>query len=262
MATIRKNTQDNKEINHDDKIDQVNVYFMRHGFSCANAASRYSTHFGSALTTLFKRDPPLTEWGASMNKSDRSLVRLINKIEPDIVICSPLLRAIETAYWSTRNTKYKGKIYVVPFIGEIPNKLATNKPRTIITQKERLKSLSVKLSKIDFSYVKPGYREINGYFTPSYRNFIKWLQSQLFTFNHTGRVLKVIAVSHGTFLRRSLEYCKHTECNIKNNSVILQVFKTKRHSNLLHPPVAGSAIFDGLRYEGDPKDIGTKSCKL
>ena len=262
MATIRKNKKDNKEINHDDKIDQVNVYFMRHGFSCANAASRYSTHFGSALTTLLKRDPPLTEWGAAMNKSDPGLAELINKIEPDIVICSPLLRAIETAYWSTRNTKYKGKIYVVPFIGEMPNKLPTNNPRTISNQKEKLKKLSVKLSKIDFSYVKPGNKETNGYFMPSYKKFIEWLQSQLFTFEHTGRVLKVIAVSHGTFLRRSLEYCKYAECRIKNNSVILQIFKTKSHSKLLHPPVFGSVSFDGIRYEGNPKDIGIERCKL
>lgn len=258
---IRKHTTD-----EENPIEQVKVYFMRHGFSCANAATRFSNHFASAATTLLNKDPPLTQWGQMQNREDAHLIHLLNEIQPDAVLCSPLLRAIETAYWSTRGTSYKGKIYVIPYVGETPSAIPTNNPRSIARQKEKLKKLGINVNKIDYTYVMPKTTHADGYSNPSYRKFMNFLESNLFTFNKQKRTptLNLIVVSHGSFLNRSLRYCQQVKggCSIKNNSVILQIFKTKKDSQLLGHPVMGKVEFKGLRYEGDPSLIGIERCSI
>lgn len=124
----------------------INFCFVRHGYSCSNALS--SLQKNNVITLNERRkfagnsnekdiqpliDPELTPIGvdASINngciisKIIKSLYKLTGKEHlkidrMNIVGCSPLIRAMETAYYMTRKwNNPPNKIYVFPLLREI-----------------------------------------------------------------------------------------------------------------------------------------------
>lgn len=120
------------------------MYFIRHGFSCANA-----THNNTHNDVLHHRkylDPVLANTGVSDSKSMRSVTK---KLKYDIVCASTLNRAIETALLMFPNDT----IHVIPYAKEI-RKTQDNTAQTIKAKQAFLKKMYPKeYHRIDFSRV-------------------------------------------------------------------------------------------------------------
>lgn len=117
------------------------IIFVRHGYSCSNAISHLvnssiinlsdaksfvKTVFNSDIKAL--DDPVLTNLGVNasihngciINKVLKSLDYNLNIDKINIIGCSPLIRAMETAYYMSRKwINPPTKIYVFPFLREI-----------------------------------------------------------------------------------------------------------------------------------------------
>jgi hypothetical protein len=167
--------------------------FVRHGYSCTNAMSHLvesgivkftdanqflkyrdntKTVFDSDIHPL--DDPVLTNLGvdASMHNGrivNKLLKTLLNINKINIIGCSPLIRAMETAYYMSRKwVNPPNKIYVLPFLREIDErssdkfsemsiKKINTSPgysmKSLPEQKAYLKKLGI-LDFFDFSFVE------------------------------------------------------------------------------------------------------------
>src|SRR3989338_11272000 len=99
---------------------RIDIYFIRHGLSCANLVKKFS-RIPFKHTTY--SDPELSTAGQAMTilngRSLRTYFRN-NQIHIDLVGSSTLVRAIETAYYlfnSDRGASVN-TIYALPFIAE------------------------------------------------------------------------------------------------------------------------------------------------
>ena len=100
---------------HDNKVDTddrlITIYWIRHGYSCANAVQDVGG-WQKYLHTLVK-DPLLTDTGISNAKAVGTYLKE-QEIQVDLVLCSNLKRAMETAlYLFPRH-----EVISVPYIGE------------------------------------------------------------------------------------------------------------------------------------------------
>jgi broad specificity phosphatase PhoE len=165
----------------------INFVFIRHGESCQQLVSQIKD--SKKRHELFNKytDPTLSDTGVQNSiLAGRELKKTLNKdfgIKSfDIIGCSPMLRAIETVHYMTKEspTKYNKPIFVFPFLreskeGDTIKKLDASWPmKSIEEQKEYLKTEGI--DNISFYYVRnllarsqPGNIE----------NFIKWLSSNL-----------------------------------------------------------------------------------
>jgi len=107
----------------------IRVLFTRHGFSCANAKKYYGGMMGR-IQKAGIRDPPLTNYAIKDIIEARGEIHDLG--EPDIVMSSVLLRAIQTAHYMYPNKT----VYVAPFIKEIGFGI-DNKPDDPRTQTEK-----------------------------------------------------------------------------------------------------------------------------
>lgn len=167
--------------------------FVRHGYSCTNAmghlaksniikssdakqfleySDKTKTVFNSNIQPL--NDPVLTNIGVDASIHNGSVInkllqKLVNINKINIIACSPLIRAMETAYYMSRKwVNPPNKIYVLPFLREIDerssNKFSETSIQKINTvpgysmksideQKAYLKKLGI-LHFFDFSFVE------------------------------------------------------------------------------------------------------------
>jgi broad specificity phosphatase PhoE len=119
--TANNNSNKNKIIRPSifDKI--LNVYFIRHGNSCANAVTEIAkpnpiTKWSSIITET----PDLTEIGIIDAKTVSENLKTYfetNNVKIDKIFSSSLLRAIETAYIINNKLKLN-KIHITPYIKE------------------------------------------------------------------------------------------------------------------------------------------------
>ena len=155
------------------------MYFIRHGFSCANA-----THNNTNNDVLHHEkylDPALSNTGVSDSKSMRDVTK---KMKYDIVCASSLNRAIETALLMfPRDT-----IHVIPYAKEI-RKTQDNTAQTIRSKKAFFKKMYPKdYHRIDFSRVNDENRN-------------KWSFTKCMRFVRTAfGGSKVALVTHSLFM--------------------------------------------------------------
>jgi len=160
------------------------LYIFRHGLSYANAVKEHSKIKG-LLLYKFLRDPALTRHGIQCCQKNSNL-------NVDIVLCSSLKRAIETAYY-TFPTK---EIFVCPYLCEThPGLENTPLPDKILTR-------------VNYKYVEnhPGRNK------SSITKFKNFFESKIDKSN-----IKVAIVCHGTLMRKSLKL----DHKPLNNSVYL-----------------------------------------
>lgn len=184
-------------------IENVNFCFVRHGYSCSNALKPLVKNDVINIDDrklLSNNDPELTPIGVDASTNNGCVIgKIIKKIytltdkqelnieKINIVGCSPLIRAMETAYYMTRKwNNPPNKIYVFPLLREIDessdNKYS-EKSRMVIDQtpgyamksineqKAYLKQLGI-LDFFDFTFVEsfPGLRKEPG----DIIKFISW----------------------------------------------------------------------------------------
>jgi broad specificity phosphatase PhoE len=223
------------------KVEFINLYFIRHGYSCANYKKDIARNFLEKLIFFFTKpkDPHLTDKGIEDLKNYKK--RLCDKIpKPDIIFSSYLLRAMQTASYLFPNRK----INIAPHVGEIgygrdntPNKPSIqyknfrterNKNRSILLypylgekkfetdKKRRLNDLDNLFKNYKIKVDKP----IN-----DFKKFLIWFNQYIQ--NSSKKINNIVVVSHGNYMKklfRSLNIDINKDVNNKpNNASIIKI---------------------------------------
>lgn len=174
----------------------LNIFFIRHGLSCSNVL--HYTHPHASIINTCNKDPFLSTMG--VNQSKKSSVFLAKKIPSfDIVLSSPLIRAIETGLCMFPNNI----VEISPYICEIRNSLE-NIPFSQKKQIDRLSSKNESYKQVKFCYNTPGLTDNN------LKKFIKYLLQ-----NYDVESKNIAVITHSLFLMKILK----TKDKMKNNSV-------------------------------------------
>lgn len=162
----------------------IKIHFIRHGESQANVIQKFARPFHTCIM-----DPRLTKKGIQCTKQT---------VMPDvdIVCCSTLLRAKETA----RLNFPESHIYVLPCIKELGIGL-DNMPKKFTKQYDSFENLS------KFIHVPKD---------SNCKNFLDYLQK----FSKSKDSLTVALFTHKRFI------AKHTdEKNAKNNQIVTKIYE-------------------------------------
>lgn len=171
-------------------MSKINVYFIRHGFSYANA-----THFGYSTNDYTKfMDSPLTHIG--LNYSELSGIKLQKKFNKsktkiDSVYSSTMTRAIQTAYKMFPSEK----ITPICHIKEIDNENADK--LTPIKQKIYLLKSQFKDIHLDSQYLKSIHKKSTNYI--KFLEFLKKLTLQ------SKKELNIVVVTHSMYMKKHLD---------------------------------------------------------
>jgi broad specificity phosphatase PhoE len=184
----------------------VNLYWVRHAFSCANILE-HKGPVANIMRPIVTIDPALTSAGVEQSKALN--VELINGSIPnkfDIVLCSNLKRAMETAMFAFDNVNTL--IYVVPYISEARNPYtfgidSENAPLTADELEKYYLTIEDQFKiKVNFDLLKK--LDNNGQMSPNYDNFIKIVLSQVLNKLENNTIYNVAVVSHSHFIKNHL----------------------------------------------------------
>lgn len=199
----------------------INVYMIRHGFSETNQMQRKG--FIGWVQHLFKRDPALVKEGIynSVRKGNwlKRVMKIREKEKPvtsdfkfidystcntlpakfDMVLCSELLRAIETAVCMFDSKK----IYVIPYISEIQGYQNIN-PMSIKEQQSAISSKYPKAN-VDWKYRTDRSR-------PNFRKFKTFLRDIVSKEIVSREEYNVAVVSHSLYMMKYVISPKTTGC--------------------------------------------------
>jgi broad specificity phosphatase PhoE len=239
-------------MNNNDKF--INLYFVRHGYSCANYKKDIAKNILQKIKFLFSKpkDPHLSDKGIKDLKIYKEKVD--NKIpKPDLIFSSYLLRAMQTAsYLFPKRT-----IRVAPYIGEIgygkdniPNKpsiqyrefnIERHKNRSIVVypylgEKGFEKNKNKRLNHLDDLFKKTKIKV--GQPINDFQKFLVWLNRYIKNSsrenssreNSSREINNIVVVSHANYLKklfRSLNIDNNPDVNNKpnNGSIIKLVLK-------------------------------------
>eukprot|EP00959_Pyramimonas_sp_CCMP1952_P047948 1000996-Pyramimonas_sp.AAC.1 len=99
-------------------VVNVNLHWMRHAFSCANLLEVCNARWKNGLVSIRSEltpDPQLANIGVEQAKKTGNILHSEVMLRPDIVLCSGLTRAVETALFAFGpSSPYKGSVYPVP----------------------------------------------------------------------------------------------------------------------------------------------------
>ena len=237
----------------------ANFVFVRHGLSCHNAV-RYLQKSPENIKSLIidksklkEKDPELTEIGVDASIENgciiKNIIKNLDKVsqsditikEFDVVGCSPLIRAMETAYYMTRKfDNPPNKIWVFPFLREIDemssDKYSENSIKIIDTvpsyamknikeQKAYLKSKGL-LEFFDFSFVETMDVSKGRQEPGDIIKFINWF-AEHFTKQKLGKQSNIFIVTHAGVLK---DYAREDFYN--NTGFVLQTKLKKSSSNI------------------------------
>jgi len=187
----------------------MQAFFIRHGFSCANV--HYLKNNTNVINPEYYLDPVLTNTGV---KDSKNMSKVTRKLKYDIVCCSSLNRAIETAL----HMFPKDKIYVIPYIKEL-GKRQDSTSEILEDKIEHLKKLYPNdIKRIDFSYIKED--NINSYDWSKFKKF----------FNINLKDKKPCIVTHSKYMIRNLNIPHHPFPN--NNCIYKYNFKLKKSKKI------------------------------
>lgn len=222
----------------------VNLYWIRHGYSCANVVrdtlGSMDILHGSLLSrSTYSPDAQLADYGKQqVEEAAKNNRNILNKIK--VVLTSELRRAIETALILFKNYK-DVKIYPVPYINENRNSLLEffdldkdNSGMGLEKLKEYLvKNYPEDYNKLDFkllSELKGNKKEtltadVNKFFSIVLPKFIHENQT-LFSKN---AITNIAIVSHHKFIEDHLKkiggvipYINNTDMYVENVTIVLK----------------------------------------
>lgn len=226
----------------------VNFAFIRHGLGCHNLKKfiKKQQFIESIDYSRDLIDPVLSQIGVDATIKNGCIVSKIirnigiNNIDYDmetinILACSPLLRSMESAYYTSLSWKHQpSKILVLPYLRELNESSIgisdKNSPENINVlnttpeymmkpikeQQQYLKSLGI-LNKFDFSYIEKAADERN--FAGDIPNFIHWFANNIMG-NINSRIksldkINVYVITHAGVLK------DYTTESFRNNSGII-----------------------------------------
>jgi len=226
---------------------KVNIYFIRHGFSCTNAIVYYAK-FRKQYKRVLYTDPALTL------HSQRQIQNITQYMPPVDILCSSvLLRAIQTGLLSY--PKKPRTLFPLPFVSEFGKgygNRASSPP-------EQLGILGFDLSKrIDYRFVTDAstpYKFIPSATVPDYEAFVKWLGvflPQLMKAAGVGRKkeLNIALVTHSKFM--STYFSTGDDHLPHNNAVLLRRYN---YENQTITPLPCPKI-DSFYEMSDSNDCG------
>lgn len=210
----------------------VQIDWIRHGFSCANALSSLSVNtVWTAIRDLevkrgkYARDAKLTDIGISQAQlANKKFFKRYNSY--DMICCSQLRRAMETA-----QHLYDGidkDIFVLPYVNEHKHILGalvgaekTSTPtdwqvrRAEVASDARFNWLFFETLKID-KFVEPSVKNFYNRVLPLVIYYLK--KNKGVNIGSANRPLKIAIVSHQHYIRDILKY----RDNISNTGIIAE----------------------------------------
>ena len=201
---------------------KITVYFIRHGFSCANSLYYYGRKgIGRVQKSLDPRglDPELTHYAINQIENERdNIVKIIGT--PNIVLSSILLRAIQTGRYLFPDNK----IIASPFLKEVGfgvDNTASSPKKQILRDRSLLKHVNYDLvSKSDNKFESRSK-------TVDYNKFMyTWLPSLLKYILLREPVeeykdgIKIAIIGHSGFMKK---YIKSQMKNKPNNIGIVEL---------------------------------------
>lgn len=188
----------------------MNIYFIRHGFSCTNI--HYLNPNTNVLGKEYYDDPLLSNTGV---KDSKSMAKFTKTMDYTVVACSPLNRAIETALHMFPNNY----IFIIPYVKEIrdtPDCTSVN----LEVKKKLFKKLYPKhYNRLIFDYIND--ENIN---TSSYLEFKKFVNE-----NFKGHTMCVI--THSLYMIKHLKIPKNP---FPNNNCIYKIHFKNYIKTLIH----------------------------
>ncbi|ARF10796.1 histidine phosphatase superfamily branch 1 [Hokovirus HKV1] len=128
---------------------EITIDWIRHGYSCANAYKSIYTY--TSLMSSLINDPVLTRTGIEQAKKLNNYVsNNKTKFDYDIICCSNLRRAIETAAFAFNDKDTKKTLYILPFISEVKNPgsyVGLDKENFAIDEQESIKYIDEIINK-------------------------------------------------------------------------------------------------------------------
>ena len=183
------------------------IYYIRHGFSCANLYHDKNLDMSKIKIAIKKYiDAPLSDLGIRQSK------QLVNKLKVDLIICSPLLRAIQTAYYM-----FPGKqIIICPYIIEKQHEIGDK----LMSYKRKISILKKKFQNVDYTLLR--HIDIEKSSLNKFEKFIGNLSNKY----------NIAVVTHGMLLKSHFKYAGfyNNNCVIKDTGIkIFNGFSNKKH---------------------------------
>lgn len=189
---------------------QITIDWIRHGYSCANAYK--NTYKYTSLISSLINDPVLTKTGIEQAKKlNEYLSKDTNNFDYDIICCSNLRRAIETAAFAFNKNNKEQKLYILPYISEVKNPgsyLNLDKENFAIDKEESIKYIDLIISKNNLK-IKQDYSIYNEFLIkdeqniiyPNYDKFIKHVLPFIIKkIGYNKKSYKIGIVSHSHFI--------------------------------------------------------------
>jgi len=185
---------------------KLSFYLIRHGLSCGNII--YHPDINLVPLNSFFRDPYLTEKG--VEQSNKCSVYVKNKLpQIDIVLSSPLIRAIETALCMFPDNI----IEIAPYVCESVRTLE-NIPHNYKNQNKRLQEKVKNHERVKHCTHNKGLHE------SSLKNFIKHLQE-----NYNVIDKEIAIVTHSNFMMNIIGVKE----KMRNNSIFKIIVDTETY---------------------------------
>lgn len=218
---------------------------MRHGLSCANVLKLFGHPFQRSSK---EPDSPLSLMGEKQAEQAGKCLK-DNKVKIDIVCCSTLRRAIQTAYFFAKGYGYEGKIYVLPFVSEERRFGFDDDNVSFIEKMKTTNHLDTSIRKIlDFRFLIPMLKAHgNKVFSPNQALFDKYIKPHLIVrssliASHHGTIKTMTALKKGGLSTLSLLPCYRDKSDIEkypikkkvaitNTAIILEPFMTYSYLN-------------------------------
>ena len=234
----------------------LKIYWIRHGFSCANYLyNNYSIVKGIKDKSKLAPDAKLTD--ITLNKICEMKNTLNNDyfcniLKSDFILCSELTRAIETAMMLFGT--FKKTIYVVPYIGELVDTSGLgktdNKPSDRQTKLNNIKNI-INFHNINADKCGGKFNSIvsldiidDKKTTPHFGNFLREVIPYLITHDKKKQITNntlnftLTLVSHSKFIQEK------TQLHPQNLEIILQYINAKYNvENTKYAYKSGSLTF-------------------
>lgn len=231
-------------MNNDSKL--INLYLIRHGYSCANYKKDIAKTFLEKLKFFLTKpqDPHLSDKGINdlLNYN-------INIPKPDLIFSSYLVRAMQTASYLFP----KRRIRVAPHIGEIgygrdntPSKPSVQYKKLHDTRHKNSsiiiypylgegkyeKDKNIRLKNLDNLFEKTKIKVGNP--IDDFNKFLIWLDKYIK--KSSKKINNIVVVSHGNYMKklfRSLNIDNNPDKNNKpNNASIIKLVLLKNNLGL------------------------------